>query len=316
MNCIVSTQGVIQLTLKRSNLLRAKGEAFRPYLSTQSICVLLALPGIVAYLDINMEEPKDPQQFREELIACLTNRETHYAKYFATIYAIEHMLNSAPEVLLHLIPDTLQNAKDLLVSRMRCTPLEALKLWLSTKIAKERLFYFKIGVLKTKRKGDSRESKLSTDRNDHLFALMKVASKQQRAEAEQFCLQEWAREDKKLPGRLKRLLKREPHSMEYLLPSHLQRFLMDNWIITHNDRPQRNVPPLCFCSDPTIVELAKMCGIRPKVTDKYVRKTWERLGLRKARRILFFDAYLEPVLRDGVRIQRLMMTDLRRRARP
>ena len=82
-------------------------------------------------------------------------------------------------------------------------------------------------------------------------------------------------------SRLAAALKHPGVGFEHVSGSPLQRFLLRAWDTEFKDAKGNMIPMLCTYSDPAIAKLANIV-LKIKVTDRRVRKTWERLGLRKA----------------------------------
>ena len=167
--------------------------------------------------------------------------------------------------------------------------IELFEIQLRTQIAADKLMFYKIGILKTKSKGDLRTAKIVSDNREQLFAVIRLKMARSHPEVVD-AVQRFAREmDAGFFLRLGAALKRPALDVEHISASKLQTFLLHCWASERKEKHGRIAPPLCYFSDPAIAKLATiMLKFTPEFSPAIVRKTWERLGLKKSKFIQYW----------------------------
>ncbi len=167
--------------------------------------------------------------------------------------------------------------------------LEEFEIWLRTHIARDKLMFKEFGLLKSseKNRGDLRGTKPVVDEIEEICALAQF---------------KMAREDPRFWVEVGRLAKKHkasflPRFCPLLIPAakqiedpyqtKLQSFLLDFWYDQIPCKNETYIPALCSLSDPAITELAKLACKSIYLNTINVRKTWERLGLQKMRKLSF-----------------------------
>jgi hypothetical protein len=174
--------------------------------------------------------------------------------------------------------------------------IEFFEIWLRTSIARDKLMFYNLGLLHTKG-GDLRKAQIIVDEREQLFALLKLELARKHPGVIQMVQREASKLDASFFSKMADILKQPPKKFEHIDAAELQRFLIKLWA---NETPTKNgktIPPLCYFSDPAISELAIQYKIDSNATPQRVRKTWERLGLKKSRKPQFWT-----VCKSGTKI--------------
>jgi hypothetical protein len=227
---------------------------------------------------------------------------------YKTIPLIERVLKDCPELLPILLPVGINTYSE---DRESERVVEGLQLLVSTKIAKDKHFLHSLGLLKTGKKGDLRDAKFIGDQQELLLAMLRYQTGRERPDFKELVDVELAKSNRRFIGRLKRLSRQDPVTLEHRLGSRLRLFLIRNWL-GHANEP--GWPPLCVCSDPVIAKLVMIRGGQRDVSDKLIRKNWERLGLHKSSSIECWGARMKAVFQDGRRVRVVVFDRNRNRA--
>jgi hypothetical protein len=157
-------------------------------------------------------------------------------------------------------------------------------IWLLTLIAKDKARLNELGLLKLEEKGDLRTAKLIEDETEQLFRALRFEMVRKHRGTILFVQQEAAKMNARFFERLGRVLKKPGIGFENTY-SNLQRFLLITWATLYEKQKGKFFPPLCCFSDPALAEYVRIILKTSPISPDTIRKTWERLGLRKAQHI-------------------------------
>ena len=163
---------------------------------------------------------------------------------------------------------------------------EFFEIWLRTEIARDKLMFHTIGLFKSLKKKEVwlATGKFVTNEREQIYALAALDLARRKSGFIHQVTQEAGKLDPGFFQHMGHLLKRPGRTFAEIKGTNLQEFLLANWATESKDKKGQSIPPLCYCSDPVITELANF-GLNSRNTTPYVRKNWERLGLKKAKKI-------------------------------
>jgi hypothetical protein len=190
--------------------------------------------------------------------------------------------------------------------------VEFFEIWIRTLIANDKLMFYHLGLLKVRRNGDLRTAELVQEEREQLFALIALRAGRQHPGIKDQVQAEAQKMDPAFFSRMGAALKRPALEFRHVVGTKFQSFLLVAWAGDVRDSNGTNFPPLCYYSDPAIANLFSILAKgQPQVTSAAVRKTWERLGLRKSATIQFWT-----VIKKG---RKIVISEFRRaenQARP
>jgi|ERR1035438_4119644 hypothetical protein len=166
--------------------------------------------------------------------------------------------------------------------------LDFFEIWLSTLMAKDKAMLNGLGVLKLEKKGDLRTAKLIEDETELMFRVLRFEMTRTHRGTIQFVQQEAAKMDASFFLRLSRILKKPGIEFKHTF-SKLQQLLLIHWATAYKNREGKIMPPLCCYSDPALAEYVRIILKTTPISPSQIRKTWERLGLRKAHKIEIWE---------------------------
>lgn len=158
------------------------------------------------------------------------------------------------------------------------------EVWLGTLIARDRSRLNDLKLLELEKKGDLRTAKLITDETELMLRALRLEEMRKHPKVRQFIQREVAKMDPRFLLRLGEVLKR-PGLKFAEVGSIQQQFLLACWARPFNNDTGRTVPPLCCFSDPALARYFEVIFKEPPIAPDRIRKMWERLGLRKTRKI-------------------------------
>lgn len=257
----------------------------------------------------NLECCRRSQAFIEGFIAYITDREDDFERLFQTMNQIDALLNHDAELLVTLLLGGDEKARHVFSDWGKELIVEFTSIWLWTKIARDKLRYYELGLVYPRRKGDLRNVTLAT-KSQQLEVAMKFKISRAHPAVSAYCRRESARMEPEFYSRVAKLLKSRPLEFEYIQSPPLRSFLLYFWAIESSDRFGGTLPPLCYCSDPVIAKLAGLVGGLSNVTPANVKKTRERLNLHKASTIVFRNVQSKIRSHDGLKVVKITLSGL------
>jgi hypothetical protein len=223
--------------------------------------------------------------FLDRLAGYLSGRERDLEKCIEAIRLIEYFLEHEKDCLADLILENVDQAaadkfeRDYILWHITAS--------LRRKIASDKLMYYRFGLLQTKAHGDLRTARWVRGDRERLFAALKFKATREHPNTVAYLKQETQKLEPDFLGRVGRILLQSPLESKHVSASPLQQFLLRYWMGSHSDKNGHPIPALCDCTDLVIAKLAAAFGVKGDPTPDLVKKTWQRLGLCKAAKIIF-----------------------------
>ena len=163
--------------------------------------------------------------------------------------------------------------------------LEFLKIELLTSIAREKSLLYDLGLLILDKNGDLRTARIIEDGTELRLQLLRFEKFREEPGLKKWAQQAASKLDPPLLARLSRILGDKPGLEINHRFSALHHYLLINWT-TSQIHQIWEFMPLCRVSDPVIAEYARIVLNTNPISPAKIRKAWERLGLRKCKKLL------------------------------